>query len=132
MFHTVELIGGFRLSVCTFVTFSLKLWFNAQSVFSLSKFTTAYKYLQVSTSIYCEMHALDQELVSRERLDTRLTRKARRDLGIDLFELTTGSGCRKEPAIATSKSRSKTCGLLYAYRCCGISLGLFIFSYGMN
>ena len=48
----------------------------------------------------------------------------RRELGISVEELTTDAGCRKRDAVAVRWERNKTCGLLYAYRTCGISLGI--------
>ena len=43
--------------------------------------------------------------------------------GIDIDELTTEEGYRKKDQIVVSTSRSKTAGMLYAIRTCGIAVG---------
>ena len=73
---------------------------------------------------YCALHLADMEAEDVERLDTgRLTRAKRKELGILIEELTTEQGCRKREMITQRSSRSKTAGMLFAYRTCGISLG---------
>ena len=74
--------------------------------------------------LYCLKHEGDVTEESAERLDHgRLTRAKCKELGISIETLTTDTGCRKRDLVAVRKSRRKTCGMLYAYRTCGISLG---------
>ena len=73
---------------------------------------------------FCEVHINDQSGDTPERIDTgMLTRSKRRELGLDVDFLTTTEGCRKREAINVRSVRSKTAGMLYAYRPCGISIG---------
>ena len=74
--------------------------------------------------MYCSAHMNNSEGVLEERLDTRrLTRSKEKDLGISLEELTTDLGCRKREAITMRTVRSKTAGMLYAIRTCGVAIG---------
>ena len=74
---------------------------------------------------FCINHEDDKEGENIERLDTgRMTRSKRRMLGLEWEELTTDDGCRKREAITVSSKRSKTAGMSYCFRACGISLGM--------
>ena len=44
------------------------------------------------------------------------------ELGIEVDQLTSNEGCRKEEAITVRKERTVTAGMLYMYRPCGVSL----------
>ena len=73
---------------------------------------------------FCEVHVNDQSGDTPERLDIgMITRSMRREMGLDIDFLTTTEGCRKREAINVRSVRSKTAGMLYAYRPCGISIG---------
>ena len=73
---------------------------------------------------YCRTHTGDKQGDAEERLDTgMMTRAKRKELGLDLDFLTTTEGCRKREAITVRTQRSKTAGMLYTYRPCGIALG---------
>ena len=71
---------------------------------------------------FCEHHLADKTGESEDRLDVRLTRSKRRELGLDIEKLTE-SGCRKTEDITVRKTRDRTAGMMFAYRTCGISLG---------
>ena len=73
---------------------------------------------------YCRAHMNDKEGDSGSRLDIgMMTRAKRKEHGLDLDFLTTTEGCRKREAITVRSKRSKTAGMLYTYRPCGIVLG---------
>lgn len=72
----------------------------------------------------CLKHVNDESSNPQERLDYGvMTRAKRQELGISIDLLTTEEGCRKREAITQRTERSKTAGMLYCYRPCGISLG---------
>ena len=73
-------------------------------------------------SLYCKSHDNEKAGEAVEKIDTRMTRARRKALGLDIEELTT-SGCRKKEDITVRKVRSRTAGMMYAYRTCIISLG---------
>lgn len=73
--------------------------------------------------LYCDQHMGEKMGESIERLDTRMTRARRRQLGLDVDELTTEFECREKEDITVRKTRARTAGMMYAYRTCGISLG---------
>ena len=76
------------------------------------------------SNLFCDSHMNDKSGDTIERLDTGMMTRARRiSLGLELEELTSKEGCRKEEAITVRSTRSKTAGMLYCYRPCGISLG---------
>ena len=77
----------------------------------------------VPGDIFCKNHKGDKNGETDERLDVRLTRSKRRELGIDVDFLTTTEGCRKRENVNVRTQRSKTAGMLYAYRPCGIAVG---------
>ena len=73
---------------------------------------------------FCANHTEDKSGESSQRLDLgRLTRSKFKELGLDLQELTSADACRKREAINVRKVRSKTAGLVYCFRPCGVSLG---------
>ena len=73
---------------------------------------------------FCKIHEDDKAGNDVDRLDTcRITRAKRKELGLDIEELTTSEGCRKREAITVRTERSKTAGMTYCFRPCGISLG---------
>lgn len=72
---------------------------------------------------FCSNHVGNQNGEADERLDVRITRSKRRELGIDVDFLTTTEGCRKRENVNVRSQRSKTAGMLYAYRSCGIAVG---------
>ena len=73
---------------------------------------------------YCSAHMKNVEAPLEERLDTgRLTRSKRKEFGISVDQLTTELGCRKKEAITVRTTRSKTAGMLYAIRTCGVAIG---------
>lgn len=66
----------------------------------------------------------DQSGDTADRLDLgMMTRAKRKEMGLDINFLTTTEGCRKREAINVRSHRSKTAGMLFTYRPCGISLG---------
>ena len=68
-------------------------------------------------NLYCKEHIDDRSGEFIERLDTgMMTRSKRRSLGLELDELTSKEGCRKEDAITMRTTRCKTAGMLYTYR----------------
>lgn len=72
----------------------------------------------------CLHHLEDESRTPPERMDYgMMTRARRKELGISIDLLTTEEGCRKREAITVRTARSKTAGMLYCYRPCGISLG---------
>ena len=73
--------------------------------------------------IFCQNHLDSSAETQIERLDVRITRQRRKELGLDLEELTTSEGCRKRECITQQAKRSKTAGMTYCFRPCGISLG---------
>ena len=73
--------------------------------------------------IFCQNHLDSSAETLIERLDVRITRQRRRELGLDLEELTSSEGCRKRECITQQAKRSKTAGMTYCFRPCGISLG---------
>ena len=77
----------------------------------------------VPGDVFCNNHKGNKNGKSDERLDVRMTRSKRRELGIDVDYLTTTEGCRKRENVNVRSQRSKTAGMLYAYRPCGIALG---------
>ena len=77
----------------------------------------------VPGDIFCNDHKENKEGESAERLDVRITRAKRRELGIDLDFLTTTEGCRKRENVNVRSQRTKTAGMLYAYRPCGVAVG---------
>ena len=73
---------------------------------------------------FCTAHMDDKAGDTNERLDTGvMTRQRRKELGLHVDELTSMQGCRKREAITVRSQRSKTAGMLYCYRSCGVSLG---------
>ena len=70
----------------------------------------------------CEVHINDEAGDTPDRLGV-MTRGRRAEMGLDINFLTTAEGCRKRDAINVRSDRSKTAGMLFAYRPCGISLG---------
>ena len=77
----------------------------------------------VPGDIFCNNHKNNKSGEPDERLDVRITRAKRRELGIDVDFLTTTEGCRKRENVNVRTQRSKTAGMLYAYRPCGIAVG---------
>ena len=77
----------------------------------------------VPNGMYCTSHTDEKVGESEKRLDMRMTRATLKELGLDITQLTTTEGCRKRENITVRSKRNKTAGMLYAYRCCGISLG---------
>ena len=76
------------------------------------------------TKHFCEVHMNDQSGDTADRLDLgMMTRAKRKEMGLDINFLTTTEGCRKREAINVRSHRSKTAGMLFTYRPCGISLG---------
>ena len=72
----------------------------------------------------CLKHLETETIDAEERLDYgMMTRARRKELGISIDVLTTEEGCRKREAITQRAERSKTAGMLYCYRTCGVSLG---------
>ena len=74
---------------------------------------------------FCKNHIDDKSGEVKERIDVGvMTRQKRRELGLDVEELTSNEGCRKKENITVRTVRSKTAGMLYCYRACGVSLGM--------
>ena len=69
----------------------------------------------------CEVHAQSEDAEVEDRPDSAMTRSMRQKLGLEAEELTTGAGCRQKKDINVRNSRSKTAGMLWAYRSCGIA-----------
>ena len=66
---------------------------------------------------FCKTHADEKSGDVKERLDIGvMTRQRRRELGLDVEELTSSEGCRKEENITVRSQRSKTAGMLYCFR----------------
>ena len=72
---------------------------------------------------FCQSHFDNPEEIVMERPDIRMTRQKCKELGLDVEELTTAEGCRKREAITVQTKRSKTAGMTYCFRPCGVSLG---------
>ena len=90
---------------------------------SLNEFT-ACSNSPLPSKRYCTAHMNEKSGDSDVRLDIGImTRAKRKELGLDLDFLTTTEGCRKREAITVRSKRSKTAGMLYAIRSCGIVLG---------
>ena len=65
----------------------------------------------------------EKEAAVEERMDCGpLTRARRKELGVELEVLTSEAGCRKSELINIRSKRSKTAGMLYMLRPCGVSL----------
>lgn len=66
----------------------------------------------------------ESQTVLQERVDFGvMTRSKRQELGISIDLLTTDEGCRKRENVTQRTERSKTAGMIYCYRPCGVSLG---------
>lgn len=66
----------------------------------------------------------ESESIPQERIDFGvMTRAKRQELGLSIDVLTTDEGCRKRENVTQRTERSKTAGMIYCYRPCGISLG---------
>ena len=73
---------------------------------------------------FCQIHMNDKPGEVADQLDaSRMTRQRRKELGLDIDELSSNAGCRRKENINVRTKRSKTAGMLYCYRPCGISLG---------
>ena len=73
---------------------------------------------------FCKIHMDDKSGDVKERLDIGvMTRQRRRELGLDVEELTSTEGCRREENITVRSQRSKTAGMLYCFRACGVTMG---------
>ena len=78
----------------------------------------------IQGSNFCEEHKNGKVGDTIERLDLgRITRSKRKELGLEIDLLTTETACRKPSAITVTKDRSKTAGMVYCFRSCGVSLG---------
>ena len=71
----------------------------------------------------CKDHQTDINSPAPERLDEGvLTRKKRKEMGLDVDLITTNKGCRKPDNITVRKNRKETAGMLYAIRPCGVTV----------
>ena len=94
------------------------------NIFHLGKLNefTACIHSPMQGEIFCQEHLGEKSAQSSERIDVKLTRQKRKELGLDIDQLHE-AGCRKKDDITVRKSREKTAGMIFAYRTCGISLG---------
>ena len=73
---------------------------------------------------FCLTHINNKAGDAMDQLDAgMMTRQRRKALGLEIEELSSNAGCRKKENINVRSKRSKTAGMLYCYRPCGISLG---------
>lgn len=66
---------------------------------------------------FCQTHMDNKSGETCERLDIGvMTRQRRKELGLDIDQLSSSEGCRKQEDITVRSQRSKTAGMLYCYR----------------
>ena len=94
---------------------------NILHIGKLNEFTACIN-SPMNGEIYCRDHLGEKSAPSTERIDVKITRQKRRELGLDVDQLHE-AGCRKTEDITVRKSREKTVGMIFAYRTCGVSLG---------
>ena len=72
---------------------------------------------------HCREHDSELDAPTEERMDYGpITRNRRRELGIPFDQLKMDEACRKREAVAVRSSRSRTAGMLYMMRPCGVVL----------
>ena len=83
----------------------------------LTEFTACCRSPMGLKGIFCKEHVNGKTADSGLRLDQGcMTRKRCKELGLDIETLTSKHGCRKELNITKRTEKSKTAGMLFAYR----------------
>ena len=74
-------------------------------------------------STLCKEHQKDLSSPVPERIDSGvMTRKQRKEMGLEEDILTSEKGCRRKENITVRKNRKETAGMLYAIRPCGVTI----------